>query len=134
MGGKSVFGRSLQCLFHGLDLFYAQRRRELSFGAVVFDAMSCDHEGQGHVQVLMDDRIAPGQSMAPVRALALHDQVMKACGVVPIDGALESLLEHHFQIPVPAEYKFRFSLRCRGCEAPVELGDVVLIWKLVGPF
>ena len=31
------------------------RRQELSFRAVVSDAMSCDHEGQGHVQVLMDD-------------------------------------------------------------------------------
>ncbi len=44
-----------QRLFHRLDLFFAQRRQELSFRAVVSDAMSCDHEGQGHVQVLMDD-------------------------------------------------------------------------------
>ena len=53
---------SSQLLFHGLDLFFAQRRQELSFRSVVSDAMSCDHEGQGHVQVPMDDRLASGQS------------------------------------------------------------------------
>ena len=49
-----LFDFSSQRLFHGLDLFFAQRRQEFSFRAVVSDAMSCDHEGQGFVQVLMD--------------------------------------------------------------------------------
>src|SRR5450631_2205831 len=44
-------------LFHGLDLFFGQRRQQLSFRAVMTDAMSGDHEGQGHVQMLMDDRL-----------------------------------------------------------------------------
>ena len=79
---------SSQRLFHGLDLFFAQRRQQLSFRAVVSDAMSRDHQGQRHIQVLMDDRLASGQGMAPVSALQLHDQVVKAYGVVPIDGAL----------------------------------------------
>ena len=41
--------------------------------AVVSDAMSCDHEGQGSVQMLMDGRLAAGQGMAPASALELHD-------------------------------------------------------------
>jgi hypothetical protein len=36
-------------------LFFGQRRQQFSFCAVMPDAMSCDHEGQGSVQVLMDD-------------------------------------------------------------------------------
>ena len=52
---------SSQRLFHGLDLFFAQRRQEFSFRAVVSDAMSRDHEGQCHVQVLMDDRLDPAR-------------------------------------------------------------------------
>ena len=50
-------------LFHGLDLFFRQRRQQLSFGAIVSDTVSCNHEGQGSVQVLMDDHLA---SCAPV--------------------------------------------------------------------
>ena len=38
---------SSQRLFHGLDLFFGQRRQEFSFCAVISDAMSCDHERQG---------------------------------------------------------------------------------------
>jgi hypothetical protein len=67
---------SSQRLFHGLDLFFAQRRQQFSFRAVLSDAMSRDHEGQCHVQMLMDDRLASGQSVAPVGALQLHHQVV----------------------------------------------------------
>src|SRR5260370_10806985 len=95
--------------------------------------MSWDHEGQGSVQMLMDDCLASGQGMAPVGALELHDQVMKAYGVVPIDGALVALREDHLQIPVPAGYKCRSSLRCRNREAAVEFGGVVLRKKQIGP-
>src|ERR1035437_536980 len=98
------------------------------------DAMSCDHEGQGSVQVLMDDHLASSQGGAPLGTLDLHDQVVKAHGVVLVDGALESLREDHFQVPVPAGYERRSALRCRHREAAVELGDVVLVEKLVGPF
>ena len=93
---------SFQRLFHGLDLFFAQRRQELSFRAVVSDAMPRDHEGQGHVQVLMDDRLASSQSIAPVSTLELHDHVVKAHRVVPIDGALVALRKDHLQVSVPA--------------------------------
>ena len=93
---------SSQRLFHGLDLFFGQRRQELSFRAVVSDAMSCDHEGQGSVQVLMDDHLTPSQCGAPLGTLDLHDQVVKAYRVVLINCALESLRKDHFQIPVPA--------------------------------
>src|ERR1019366_8162969 len=109
---------SSQRLFHGLDLFFGERRQELSLRAVVSYAISCDHEGQG---------------MAPVSALELHHQVVKAYGVVPINGALESLRKDHFQIPVPAGYKRRSALCCGNRKTAVELGDVVLIEKVVGP-
>ena len=125
---------SSQRLFHGLGLFFAQRRQELTFRAVVSDAMPCNHEGQGSVQVLMDDRLASGHGMAPVGALELHNQVVKACGVVLINCALESLRKDHFQIPVPAGYKRRASLRGRNREAAVKLSDVVLLEKVVGRF
>ena len=74
--------------------------------------MSCDHEGQGSVQMLMNDCLASGQGMAPVGALELHDQVIKAYGVVPIDGALVALREHHLQVSVPAGYERRSALGC----------------------
>src|ERR1017187_7752938 len=125
---------SSQRLFHGLDLFFAQRRQEFSFRAVVSDAVSCDHEGQCLVQVLMDDRLASLQGMAPVGALELHHQVVKAYGVVPINGALVSLREDHLQVPVSARYERRSALCCGYREAPVELGDVVLLEKVVGLF
>jgi hypothetical protein len=60
---------SSQRLFHGLDLFFTQRRQKLSFRAVMSDAMHRDHERQRHVQVLMDNCLASGQGMAPVGAL-----------------------------------------------------------------
>src|ERR1017187_2317689 len=129
-----VWDFSPQRLFHGLDLFFGERRQELSLRAVVSDAMPCDHEGQGSVQVLMDDRLASGHCMAPVGALELHNQVVKACGVVLINCALESLRKNHFQIPVPAGYKRRSALCCRNRKTAVELGDVVLIEKVVGRF
>lgn len=75
---------SFQRLFHGLDLFFGQRRQECSFRAVVSDAMSCDHQGQRSVQMLMDDRLASSQGGAPLGPLNLHDQVVKAYGVVSV--------------------------------------------------
>src|ERR1700689_4984861 len=96
--------------------------------------MSCDHEGQSGIRVLMDDRFASSQCRAPLGTLDLHDQVVKAHRVIPINGALESLREDHFQVPVPTGYKRRSSLSCRNREATVELGDVVLIEKVVGRF
>ena len=59
------FDFSFQRLFHGLDLFFGQRRQKLSLRAVVSDAMSSDHEGQGSVQMLMDNRFASSQGGAP---------------------------------------------------------------------
>ena len=103
VGRESLFcDFSSQRLFHGLDLFFGQRRQQLSFRAVVSDAMPSDHEGQRHVQVLMDDRLRSGQGVAPVGALELHDEVMKTYGVVPIDGALVALRKDHLQVSVPA--------------------------------
>ena len=93
---------SSQRLFHGLGLLFGQRRQELSFGAVVSDAMSSDHQGQGSVQVLMDDRLAPSQGRAPLGTLDLQDQVVKTYGVIPVNCALESLREGQLQVPVPA--------------------------------
>src|SRR5258708_27364054 len=89
-------------LFHGLDLFLGKRRQERSLRGVVSDAMPRDHEGQGTVQMLMDDRLASGQGMAPVGALELHDEVIEVHGVVPINGALVALREDHLEVPVPA--------------------------------
>ena len=72
---------SSQRLFHGFDLFFRQWRQQLSFRAVVSDAMSYDHEGQGSVQVLMDDRLASSQGGAPLGTLNLRDQIAKALTV-----------------------------------------------------
>jgi hypothetical protein len=96
--------------------------------------MSCDHQGQRSVRVLMDDRLASSQGMAPFGRFELHDQVVKAHGVVPVDGALESLREDQLQVPVPAGYERRTSLRRRYRKTAVELGDVVIVKKLVGRF
>ena len=125
---------SSQRLFHGLDLFFCQWRQQFPFRAVMSDTMSCDHEGQCLVQVLMDDHLASSQGGAPLGTLELHHQVVKAHGVIPINGALVSLRKDQFQIPVPARYKCRASLCCRNSKAPIELGDVVFVEKRVGPF
>jgi hypothetical protein len=74
--------------------------------------MSCNHQGQGSVQVLMDDDLAPSQCGAPLGTLDLHDQVVKAYGVFLVDGALVSLRDNQLQVPVPAGYKRRSTLRC----------------------
>ncbi len=124
---------SSQRLFHGLDLFFGQRRQQLSLRAVVSDTMSRDSQCQCLVQMLMDDDLASGQGGAPLGALDLHDQVVKAYGVVLVNRALVSLREDKLQVPVPAGYKRRTPLRCRNGKAAVELGDVVLTEKLVGP-
>ena len=118
---------SFQRLFHGLDLLFRQRRQQLSLRAVVSDAMSCDRQGQGSVQVLMDDHLASSQGGTPLGTLELHDEVVKAHRVIPINGALKPLREDHFQVPVPAGHERRASLRCRNRKAAVELGHVVLI-------
>jgi len=103
VGRESLFlDFSSQRLLHGLDLFLGQRRQELSLRAVLSNAMSGDHEGQVCVQMLMDDHLASGQGMAPFGGFELHDQVVKAHRVVPINGALVALGEDHFQVPVPA--------------------------------
>jgi len=49
----------------------------------------------------MDDHLASGQGGAPLGALDLHDQVVKAYGVVLVNGALASLREDQLQVPVP---------------------------------
>lgn len=59
--------------------------------------MSCDHEGQASVQVLMDDHLASGQGMAPLGMLQLHDEVVKEYGVVLVNGAFESLNEEYLR-------------------------------------
>ena len=102
------FDFSFQRLFHGLDLFFGQRRQQFSFCAVVSDAMSQDHEGEASVQMLMDADLASGQCGAPLGTLDLQDQVVKAHRVIPINGALESLREDHFQVPLPTGYKRPF--------------------------
>ena len=135
VGRESLFcDFSSQRLFHGLDLFFRQRRQQLSFRAVMSDTMACDHEGQGSVHVLVEDHLASSQGGTPFGTLELHDQVVEAHGIIPIDGALVSLRKDHFQIPVPAGYKCRASLRCRNGKAAVEFSDVVLIEKLIGRF
>jgi hypothetical protein len=63
-----------------------------------------------------------------VSALELHDQVMKAHGVIPIDSALVALREDHLQVPVSARYERRSALGCGNRKTPVErLGSVSYI-------
>src|ERR1017187_3335207 len=64
---------SFQRLFHGLDLFFGQRRQEFSFCAVMSDAMSCDGEGESLIQMLVDDDLASGHCRAPLGALDLDE-------------------------------------------------------------
>ena len=135
VGRESLFlDFSSQRLFHGLDLFFGQRRQQLSVRTVVTDAMSCDHQGQGLVEMLMDDHLRSSQGGTPLGTLELHKYVVKAHRVIAINGAVESLREDHLQIPVPAGYERRSALSSRDCEAVVELSDVVLPEKLVGLF
>ena len=49
-------------------------QQPLSFRVVVSDAMSGDHEGQGSVQVLIDDHLASGQGGSHA------DQCLRQCG------------------------------------------------------
>ena len=77
---------SSQRLFHGLDLFFCQWHQQFSFRAVMSDRMSCNHEGQCLVQVLMDDHLASSQGGAPFGTLPLHHQIVKAHGIIPING------------------------------------------------
>ena len=49
------------------------------------------------------DRLASSQGGAPVSALQLHHQVVKANGLVSINSALVALRKDHFQVPVPAD-------------------------------
>ena len=100
---RNVFSTALIC-------FLGQRRQELSFRAVLSDAISCDHQGQCLVQVLVDDRLVSSQGGSPLGTLDLHDQIVKAFGVVPVNGALVSLREDQINAPVPAGYKWRASL------------------------
>src|SRR5215475_3706944 len=95
------------------------------------DAMPCDHQRQGGVEVFMDDHFASGQGGSPLGALDLYDQVAKVHGVVAIDGTLEALGEDQLEVPVTGQ-KGRTSLSRRHCESAVELGDVVLGEKCVG--
>ena len=125
---------SSQRLFHRLDLLFGQRRQQFSLRAVISNAMSCDHEGQGSVHVFVDDRLASSQGGTLLGTLDLHNQVAKTYGVISIDGALVSLREDHFEVPVAAGYECRAALRRRNREAAVELGDVMLGKKLVGRF
>src|SRR3569833_3982406 len=118
--GSLLLDFSSQRLFHGLDLFLCQRRQQFSFRAVVSDTMSCDHEGQGSVHVLVDDHLASGQGMAPFGRFELHDYGAKTHRVISIHGALVSLREDHFEVPVPAGYERGAALRCPNGETPVE--------------
>jgi len=59
----------------------------------------------------MDDHLASSQGWAPLGTLDLHDQVVKAYGVVLVNRALVSLREDQLQVPVPARYKRRTALR-----------------------
>ena len=64
---------SFQRLFHGLDLLLGQRRQELSLRAVMSDTVSCDGEGEGLIQMLVDDDLASGHCRAPLGALDLDE-------------------------------------------------------------
>ena len=123
---------SSQRLFHGLDLFFGQRRQQFSFRAVVADAMSCNHQRQGSVHVFVDDHLASSQGGTPFGTLDLHDQIAKTYGVISIDGALVSLREDHFEVPVAAGDEGSASLLRRDRKPAVELGDVVIVEKPVG--
>ena len=124
---------SSQRLFHGPDLFFGQRRQQLSICAVVSDTMSYDHEGQGSVHVLVDDHLASSQGRTPIGPLELHDQVAKAHGVISIEGALVTLCEDYLEVPVAAGYECRAPLCRRNGKPPVELCDVVLVEELFAP-
>ena len=49
------------------------------------DTVSCDRQGQGSVQVLMDDDFASGHGGAPLGTLDLHDSMAQSNGLLRIE-------------------------------------------------
>ena len=111
-----LFDFSTTRLFHGLDLLFGERRQELSLRAVVSDTVSSDGEGKCCVQMLMDDHLASGHGTAPFGWLDLQDQVVKADGVIPVDGSFELLREDQVQVLCFRErYVNRILFCAEGC-------------------
>ena len=129
-----LFDLSNTGLFHGLELFFAERRQELSLRVVVSDTVSSDGEGKCCVQVLMDDHLASGHGGAPFGWLDLQDQIVKADDISPVHGSFELLREDQVQVPARAGQEGRALLRGRDSELAVELGHIVLGEKCVGRF
>ena len=64
----------------------------------------------------MDDHLAAGHGAAPADRLDLQDQVVKADGVVLVDGALELLREDQVQVPARAGQEGRYHAAAPGPE------------------
>ena len=57
----------ISCRHRNLEMIFKMCIRDrFSFCTVVSDAMSCDRERQGSVEMLMDDHLAPCQGGAPL--------------------------------------------------------------------
>lgn len=66
------------------------------------DSVSCDGESKRCVQVLVDDPLAAGHGAVPLGRLDLHDQVVKAHGVIPVNCSLEPLRGDQVHVPARA--------------------------------
>jgi hypothetical protein len=84
--------------------------------------------------MLMSGDAATGQSGSPLDALDLQRQILKADGVVAVDGALKLQRENALQIPASAGQESAAGLRGRHLKTAIELGHVVFSQKLVGGF
>ena len=100
-------------------------------GGVPQPAWSVRHAERA-VQMLVHNGIAAGQGAAPSYLVNLQGQILKADGVIPVDGAFELQREDQVQIAARTGGEGRPALGRGSLKAAVELRDRVLAQKAVG--
>jgi hypothetical protein len=80
---------------------------------------------QRSVQVLVNQDDTAGQGPSPVHPLDLQRQVLKADGVIAVDGVLKLEREDQAQILAHAGQKRAAPLRRCNLKAAIELGAIV---------
>ena len=129
-----LFDFSTPRLFHGLSLLLCDRCQELSLRVVVSDTVCSDRQCDGCIQMLVHDHLAAGHGASPDGRLDLQDEVVKADGVIPVDGSFETLREDQVEVFARATQECGATLRSRNLEPAIELDDVMLGKKCVGRF
>ena len=99
-----------------LSCVEAFRVRGRAGGVIAAETMRAVAETQGSVEMLMNDHAAARQSGSPLDPLDLQRQILKADGVIAVDGALELQRENPLQIPAAAGQESAAALRRRASE------------------